>query len=303
MPLPHGRNVTYMNRAKRDGLFYFCMLLPAMLLLAVFFVVPVIQSLVLSFTDAYGISPSSNWIGLSNYVEALGDKSFTKTISTTFIYAIIVVLGSNVLALILALILDGPIRGRNVLRAFFFILNIMSLLVVGYVWRFVYTNALPSLLTSLGMQSTAVLGNPKTAIYALTVTGIWNCTGYYMVIYIAALQSVSEDLLEAARIDGANPMQILFRIKLPLISPTIYTCLILAFAANMKVYEIPYTMVGGTGGPAGAAMTMVLKIYNTAFNASRTGYATAQSTILFVLIASISLILNIMMRKKEEKIQ
>lgn len=300
---PVKKDVNGVYRNKSAGLFYFCMLLPAILLLTVFFAVPVLQSLQLSFMDVYGISPSNHWVGWSNYLEALSDKSFTKTISTTFIYAGIVVLGSNVLALILALILDGSIHGRNLLRACFFIPNIMSLLVVGYVWRFVYTNALPSFLTALGLKSVAILGNPSTAIYALSITGIWNCTGYYMVIYIAALQSVSEDLLEAARIDGADGAQILFRIKLPLISPTIFTCLILSVAANMKVYEIPYTMVGGTGGPAGAAMTMVLKIYNTAFNASRTGYATAQSTILFVLIASISLALNMMMRKREEKIQ
>ncbi len=122
-----------------------------------------------------------------------------------------------------------------------------------------------------------------------------------MVIYIASLQSVSEDLTEAARIDGANGWQVLTRIKLPLISPTIVTCIILCVASAMKTFELPWTMT--SGGPAGASTTMVLKIYNTAFNANRTGYATAQSTILFVLIASISFVLNIIMRRREAKLQ
>lgn len=130
---------------------------------------------------------------------------------------------------------------------------------------------------------------------------IWNTVGYYMVIYIASLQSVSEDLTEAARIDGANGWQVLTRIKLPLISPTIVTCIILCVASAMKTFELPWTMT--SGGPAGASTTMVMKIYNTAFNANRTGYATAQSTILFVLIASISFVLNIIMRRREARLQ
>ena len=202
---------------------------------------------------------------------------------------------------VFALILDGPIRCRNLLRAVFFIPNIMSILVVGYIWRFVYTSALPDLMTAIGQKTVAVLGKPQSVIYAIALVGIWNTVGYYMVIYIASLQSVSEDLTEAARIDGANGWQVLTRIKLPLISPTIVTCIILCVASAMKTFELPWTMT--SGGPAGASTTMVLKIYNTAFNANRTGYATAQSTILFVLIASISFVLNIIMRRREAKLQ
>jgi len=289
-----------MNRKRREDAFYVAILMPALLLLVMFFVIPVVQSLILSFTDSYGMKSTYNWVGFSNYTEALTDSSFLGTISTTFTYTLVAVLGSNLLALALALMLDGRMRGRNVLRAVFFIPNIMSLLVVGYVWRFVYTGALPDVLQTLGMQTVAVLGKPKSVIYALAAVGIWNCAGYYMVIYISALQGISEDLLEAARIDGANAFQVLRDIKLPLLAPTIITCLILSVAAHMKTFEIPYTMT--SGGPAGASMTIVLKIYNTAFNANRTGYATAQSTILFILIASISFILNGMMRRKEAKL-
>ena len=237
-----------MNQKRREGAFYLAILMPALLLLIVFFAIPVVQSLILSFTDSYGMKSSYNWVGFSNYVEALTDNSFRGTISTTFTYTLVAVLGSNLLALALALMLDNPLRGRNLLRAVFFIPNIMSLLVVGYVWRFVYTGALPDLLQSLGLQTVAVLGKPKTVIYALAAVGIWNCAGYYMVIYLSALQGISEDLLEAARIDGANAFHVLRDIKLPLLAPTIITCLILSVAAHMKTFEIPYTMT--SGGPA-----------------------------------------------------
>ncbi len=139
-----------MSQKRREGAFYLAILMPALLLLVVFFAIPVVQSLILSFTDSYGMKSSYNWVGFANYVEALTDNSFRGTISTTFTYTLVAVLGSNLLALALALMLDNPLRGRNVLRAVFFIPNIMSLLVVGYVWRFVYTGAVPDLLQSLG---------------------------------------------------------------------------------------------------------------------------------------------------------
>lgn len=290
-----------MNMKKKQNTFYLALLMPAIILFTVFFIVPVVQSMWLSFTDSYGMKTSYNFVGLSNYKEAFSDRTFTKTIGATLKYALITVLAGNLLSLILALILDSKIKLKAMLRTFFFVPNIMSLLVVGYIWCFVYQQVLPDVFAALGIKGMSVLGNKNTVIPALAVAGIWNCAGYYMVIYIAALQGVSEDLIEAARIDGANTWQILRRIKLPLISPTIITCLILSVAAHMKVFELPYTMT--SGGPVGASATMVYKIYMTAFNANRNGYASAQSMVLFIIIGGISLGLNLLMQKREERLQ
>lgn len=290
-----------LNMKKKQNTFYLALLMPAIILFTVFFIVPVVQSMWLSFTDSYGMKTSYNFVGLSNYKEAFSDRTFTKTIGATLKYALITVLAGNLLSLILALILDSKIKLKAMLRTFFFVPNIMSLLVVGYIWCFVYQQVLPDVFAALGIKGMSVLGNKNTVIPALAVAGIWNCAGYYMVIYIAALQGVSEDLIEAARIDGANTWQILRRIKLPLISPTIITCLILSVAAHMKVFELPYTMT--SGGPVGASATMVYKIYMTAFNANRNGYASAQSMVLFIIIGGISLGLNLLMQKREERLQ
>lgn len=285
---------------KKQNTFYLALLMPAIILFVVFFIVPVVQSMWLSFTDSYGMKTTYNFVGWKNYIEAFTDKTFTKTIGATLKYALITVAAGNLLSLILALLLDSRIKCKSILRTFFFVPNIMSLLVVGYIWCFVYQQVLPDVFTALGVKGMAVLGNKNTVIPALAVAGIWNCAGYYMVIYIAALQGVSEDLIEASRIDGASMWQILCHIKLPLISPTIVTCLILSVAAHMKVFELPYTMT--SGGPVGASATMVYKIYMTAFNANRNGYASAQSMILFIIIGGISLGLNLLMRKREEKL-
>ena len=258
------------------------LLMPAIILFVVFFIVPVVQSMWLSFTDSYGMKTTYNFVGWKNYLEAFTDKTFTKTIGVTLKYALITVVIGNLLSLLLALLLDSRIRCKAVLRTFFFVPNMMSLLVVGYIWCFIYQQVLPDVFAALGMKSIALLGNKNTVIPALAAAGIWNCAGYYMVIYIAALQGISDDLIEAARIDGANTRQILRHIKLPLISPTIITCLILSVAAHMKVFELPYTMT--SGGPVGSSATMVYKIYMTAFNANRNGYASAQAMILFIII-------------------
>ncbi len=289
-----------MKKKSKDNLFYGLLLLPALVLFILFFIIPVIQSAWLSFTDSYGMKSTYNFVGLANYKEALRDLSFKKTINATSKYALISVVFGNVLSLVLALILDSKLKLKNLLRAIFFIPNIMSLLVVGYIWSFVYTSVFPDIFAALGVKSLAILGNKTLVVPALAVVGIWNAAGYYMVIYIAALQGISEDLIEAARIDGAGFHHLLYYIRLPLIAPTIFTCLILSIAAHMKVFELPYTMT--SGGPVGESTTMVYKIYTTAFNANRNGYAAAQSIILFILIASVTLVLNYIMKKREEKL-
>lgn len=290
-------------KRKRQGLFYLIVLLPALVLFTVFFIIPVVQSLMLSFTNAYGMRTNYTFVGLQNYVDALKDSSFRQTIKATLLFTVIAVVLGNIISLALAFMLDTKLKGRNFLRSIFFIPNVMSLLVVGYVWSFVYSDAVPDLIQALNMPNLfggAILGNTSLVIVALAITAVWNTAGYYMIIYLAALQGISDDLMEAAKIDGATARDIIWRIKLPLISPIMVMCLILSTAAHIKVFELPYTMT--SGGPAGTSMTMVLKIYNTAFNTSQTGLATAQSTIFFLLIASITLVLTLIMRSREAKV-
>ncbi len=289
-----------MKKKIKSNLFYGLLLLPALVLFVLFFIIPVVQSTWLSFTDSYGMKSTYNFVAFDNYKEALRDLSFKKTINATTKYALLSVIFGNILSLVLALLLDSKLKFKNTLRAVFFIPNIMSLLVVGYIWSFVYTSVFPDIFTLTGIKNFTILGNKTLVVPALAVVGIWNAAGYYMVIYIAALQGISEDLMEAARIDGAGFYHLLRYIRLPLIAPTIFTCLILSVAAHMKVFELPYTMT--SGGPVGMSTTMVYKIYTTAFNANRNGYAAAQSMILFIIIASITLVLNYIMKKREEKL-
>ena len=289
-----------MRKKRKETLFYFCLLLPAMILFVLFFIIPVVQSFWLSFTDSYGMKTEYNFIWFYNYKEAFKDKTFTQTIKNTLSYTLIAVIAGNLVSILLAFLLDAKLKAKNFFRTIFFIPNTMSLLVVGYIWYFVYTKVLPEMTKTISGTSVALLGNKSLVILALAIVGIWNVAGYYMVIYIAGLQSISDDLIEAAKIDGAGTLKTIWYIKLPILAPTIMTCLILSVAAHMKVFELPYTMT--SGGPVGASSTMVYKIYTTAFGASRNGYASAQSIILFLIIAGISLVLNAIMKKKEERL-
>ena len=272
---------------------FWLFLLPTFAAFCIGFLYPFCKGFFLSFCN-FKTTKNWTWVGIKNYIAAFQDKSFGHAFWYTALFAVVSLVLINVIAFAIAYALTRGIKGSNLFRTVFFMPNLIGGIVLGYIWSMIFNGILIKYSTSVVLES-------KYGFWGLIILMCWQQIGYMMIIYVAGLQSVPEDMLEAARIDGANGWQVLTRIKLPLISPTIVTCIILCVASAMKTFELPWTMT--SGGPAGASTTMVLKIYNTAFNANRTGYATAQSTILFVLIASISFVLNIIMRRREAKLQ
>ena len=160
---------------------------------------------------------------------------------------------------------------------------------MSFVFVFLYGDVYRSLIELLHIPEKAYiswLGNERLALYSMGIAAVWQCAGYYMLIYIAGLQSIPPDLIEAARIDGASAADIIFRIKLPMLSPVIIMNTILLITAGFKTFDFPMAMT--SGGPAGATTTIALYIYNTGFRSNRTGYATAQSVLLFLIICTIT---------------
>ena len=296
----------FTRQEKRDMVAY-SFIAPNFIGFAVFTLGPIIFAFVLAFMKWDGNSPME-FAGLKNFIQMAGNARFRSSFINTIVYCLATVPFTLACALGLAVLLNQKVKGRNFFRTVSFFPYVASLVAVAAVWNMLFSpqksGPINMILYQLGVSAKSLpkwAADPHWVMFTIVLFSVWKNMGYYMVIYIASLQSVSEDLTEAARIDGANGWQVLTRIKLPLISPTIVTCIILCVASAMKTFELPWTMT--SGGPAGASTTMVLKIYNTAFNANRTGYATAQSTILFVLIASISFVLNIIMRRREAKLQ
>lgn len=287
------------KRNTKTNLYYFFLILPAFLLFSLFFIYPFFKSIFLSFTDAFGYNKEIHFIGFQNYKEAITNPNFCNSLFVTFKYTLFVAFFANLLALGFAFLLEGNIRFKNILRAIFFLPNLMSLLIVGFVWVFLYGSVYRSFLDTLdisGKYYISWLGSQHLAVFSIGITAIWQCAGYYMLIYIAALQGISEDLCEAAAIDGANKWDILCKVKFPMILPTIIMNIILLVTSCLKAFDYPMAMT--SGGPAGSTTTIALLIYNTGFRSNRTGYATAQSIILFLIITMVTIVLLLFQKKK-----
>lgn len=289
------------NRTREETLTYLVFLIPAITAFTLFFVIPFVRSVYLSFTDAYGYNQTQNWVGLANYQEALTNPSVLRSLRVTLRYTAFVAVLANTVALMLALLLDGNVRCKEALRAVFFLPNLMSMIVVAFVFVFLYGDVFRSFLAQWNIpEQLAVswLGNEKIALYSMGLAATWQCAGYYMLIYIAGLQSISPELVEAAQIDGASNFAVIWRIKLPLLSPVIIMNTILLITSGLKTFDFPMAMT--SGGPAGATTTIALLIYNTGFRSNRTGYATAQSVILFLVVCSVTSLLYALQNRKEK---
>ncbi len=289
------------KRTREETWTYLVFLVPAIAAFTLFFVIPFIRSIYLSFTDAYGYNQTQNWIGLANYKEALTNPNVIRSLGITLKYTAFVTVLANLVALALALLLDGNIRCKKTLRAVFFLPNLMSLVIVAFVFVFLYGDVYRSFLTQCNIPeqfAVSWLGNENVVLYSMGLAATWQCAGYYMLIYIAGLQSISPELIEAAQIDGASNFAVTWRIKLPLLSPVIIMNTILLITAGLKTFDFPMAMT--SGGPAGATTTIALLIYNTGFRSNRTGYATAQSVILFLIVCAVTTALYVLQNRKEK---
>lgn len=293
-----------MHKVKlRQNAAYSAFILPAAAVFAAFFIFPFFKSIWLSLTDAYGYRQDINFIGLKNYAEALSNKAFLSSLWVTVKYTALVTVAANVVALLLAFLLDGSTRFKKPFRTIFFLPNLMSLIIVGFVWVFLYGGVYRSFADLIGLPEALRVSwlGPDMALISIAATAVWQCAGYYMLIYIAGLQSISGEVIEAARIDGAGTWDIIRHIKLPLLAPVIFMNTLLLVTSCFKTFDIPMAMT--SGGPAGATTTIALQIYNTGFRANRTGYATAQSVILFLIICAITAALYIFQNRRGEAVE
>ena len=284
-------------------------ILPAFAFFFTFFLLPFAQSLVLAFTDAYGYNKHFHFIGLANFKEALSNRAFLRAIWVTVRYTLFVTLGANVSALVLALLLDSNTHFKKLFRAVFFLPNLMSLIIVGFVWVFLYGNVYRSAVQAFGIPEAyqiSWLGSMKLAVYSIGLTAIWQCAGYYMIIYIAGLQAVSGDMLEAAEIDGASGSQTLFRVIIPNVMPSITTCTFLTLTNSFKLFDQNLALTGGlpsviqNGAKFNQTELLALNIYST-YNINKNwhGVAQAKAVIFFILVAVLAIAQQTATRRKE----
>lgn len=228
-------------------------------------------------------------VGFKNYIRLFHDEKFKEVIGFTLFYTFFNMLLINVIALLLALALDSKIKHKRSLRTMFFLPNVVSLIIVAYIWSFIFREGFGA----LGWKNWLVYEN--TAPWAIVLTSVWQGVGYIMIIYLAGLQSIPTDILEVASIDGANNWQRFTNITLPLLAPSMTISFFITLTNSLKCFEIMLALTDG----ANKTTSFVLNVYKEAFKNERVGYSTAQAIILLLIIMAISIVQLSIMKKKE----
>jgi putative chitobiose transport system permease protein len=274
-----------LNRTVTPYVFLF----PALLILAVSSFWPVLQAIYLSFTD-YDIIGAPSFIGLKNYEQLWKDQLFWKVLFNTLIYMVVAVPSLVVLPLFLAILVNQKLRGIQFFRAAYYVPVIVSVVVAGIAWKWIYAeNGLLNYFTSIfSAVKIPWLTNSSTAIFAIIAVTIWKGLGYYMVIYLAGLQTIPPDLYEAAAIDGSDGWRKHIDITIPMLKPYIVLVTVISAIASMKVFEEVYVM--SRGGPANSSKTVVYYLYEKGFSSLEMGYASAIGVVLFLVVFALSVI-------------
>ena len=267
---------------------YIKFVFPMLILYILFFILPLFQTIGYSFTDYNGINPKKEFTGLTNYFDVFQDKWFYNSMAFTGKSVLLMILLSNVLGFLLALALNTKIRSRNILRAIVFCPFVFNNVTVGFIWQFLLGRFMTDLypLTGWKVFNIGWLSDNSLVLYSVVFVKLWQSIGYFMVIYLAGLQMLPQDPLEAAVIDGCTGIKMIRYITIPLMKPTAFVCIFLAITESLNMF--PLIMSLTNGGPGHASENISLYIYNEAFKSHRMGYASALAVILTIIMTIIA---------------
>ena len=264
--------------------------LPALVFLMAFTIYPMLNAVVTSFYN-WNLTSKKKFIGLYNYKKLFGSPEIFETIGRTLQYAVIILPITLLLGFALALMLRKKSRLNVVYRTMIFTPRVSSMVAISVVWLFIYNpqyGLLNVMLGSLGIPPVRWLNEPSSALPSLAAIAVWRMLGYSTVVYLGGIQNISDEINEAAHIDGANTLQTIWHITLPLVSPTTFMLLILNSIEVLKMFTTINVMTDG--GPAKATQNLVVMLYEYAFRRYQVGYASAIALVLFVLILMVNLI-------------
>jgi multiple sugar transport system permease protein len=279
---PRRRGRAAGSQRRREAIAGWAFVAPSALGVGLFVLLPMLLAFLLSFTSASGFGDYP-WVGLANYRRMFHDPLFTNSIKVTLLFVAVFVPGVYLLGLVMALLVHGSLPARAFFRVAFFAPYTVSLVVVGLVWRYMLADRVGivgSLLHAVGVDDPpSFLGDPSLALWVVAGASIWFFVGYYMVILLGGLQEIPQDILDAAKLDGAGPWRLVLSIILPLLRPTTFFALVLATIAGLaglQSFDLIYVMT--QGGPANSTSLGIYYVYETAFKSSQFGYASAMAT-------------------------
>jgi raffinose/stachyose/melibiose transport system permease protein len=256
----------------------------------------------LSFTDWNGLADSYRFIGLENFIGAFRDMEFIISLGKTFTYVFFVVILTNIIAFGIAFGLTRGLRMQGVYRVGFFTPNLIGGVVLGLIWRFVFSTALPGIgeFFHIGFLEHNLLSKPNTAFASLILVSVWQMAGYLMLIYMAGIVGLPKDVLEAGKLDGATGFDELKSIILPLIMPSITICGFMSIKNAFMTYDINMSLTNG--GPYASTKLVAMQVYERAFTSQQYGVGQAEALILFVIVATITLIQVSISKSKEVQV-
>lgn len=278
------------NMVRQNKKYFPIFVLPTLIAFTVAFFIPFLLGIVLSFTKFTTVI-DAQWVGLRNYMEAFSSKDFTNALWFTVKFAIVSVITVNVFAFLLALLLTRKIKGTNLFRTVFFMPNLIGGIVLGYIWQLI----LNGILFPFGMTLTF---KPEFGFWGLVILMNWQMIGYMMVIYIAGIQNIPKDVMEAAKIDGADRFQILRKITIPLVMPSVTICLFLTMSNSFKLFDQNLALTAGA--PSRKTTMLALDIYNTFYGSvGSEGIGQAKAVVFTLIVALVSVIQLNLTRKRE----
>lgn len=292
-----------MDKVLKDKKAIFLFVFPALLIFFIAIILSIIASTYYSVLSWDGIGKAT-FVGLKNYINLFVNNTdgFTKAVQNSFILAILSVVIQLPLALLLALILARGVKGEGFFRTIYFIPVIMSTVVIGQLWMKIYHpdyGMLNIILKNIGLgrYAHAWLADPKTALFAVFVPIIWQYIGYHMLLMYAGIKSVSPDIYEAAKIDGASEFKMATKITIPLIKPILQVCVVFAVTGSFKAFDLIYIITNG--GPLHASEVPSTLMYNTIFNKYMFGYGSAMSTFIIVECLVFTLVMRKLLEAKK----
>jgi raffinose/stachyose/melibiose transport system permease protein len=301
-----------MRKAKHPAIFWL-FLAPVLFAFVLVIIVPFFLGAFYSFTNWSATARADNalrLIGFANYAGILRDPSFTYSFLLTIAYTVLNMVAINVVSFGLAMLVTRKLAGRNVYRAGFFIPNLIGGLILGYIWQFIFNNAIPSIGTMFGITSWAdpanlLLARADTALIAMVLVGTWQYAGYIMVIYVAAIEAIPQELIEAAQLDGATGLRQLRSITLPMIGQALTITLFLTLVNSFKQFDVNVSLTGGgpsimfAGTPIYGTQLLAMNIYNQGLKSNDMAGGQARAVVFFLVLVVISVI-QVSINKKRE---
>jgi putative chitobiose transport system permease protein len=289
VPLARPARRRDLGRTLRQSQAAYILLAPYLILFVVILAYPLLYSIYLSFFNAT-LNQTPAFVGLGNFSTLFADSEFHLALRNTFFFAIFAVIGETILPLLMALAMNEKLPFRTAFRTAFFLPVVTSWVVVSLIWSMMFSQQglVNSLISVIGFSPQPFFSDGGQAMWIIIAVSIWKNLGYYMVIYLAALQGVPQELYEAASIDGATRWRQIWHIAVPAVRPIIYFVLTISIISSMQLFTQPFIMTNG--GPLDATLSVVMLLYRHAFVQLEFGYGSAIATFLLVLLVALSLI-------------